>query len=495
MQKWQVDILEQLPEAARAVPRAKFLQEEQLNDGTFWTPLEELYKPSPAPFKNGYKAICLRMANEEWERPQDYQQIVNDLKAQAEKSVVVDVISLHSASTKNSERSAVSSERNTDSKTPKPKNRVATMKPKESFERPDCLGGDLGNKGHIIPAPKTLCAPRYGIITQPIIGFSFEDFMKSKIEEEARTNDSDEPRVTELNRILIRILQKSVISDKKPHGIASRVENLLYVPKSGHEEHFDNGCQWFFIPVMTLEDALKWTSGQEYKVMVIAGDLKQGNAEFSAKLHRLLMPRNVLKNEEIHCLLDEDEIRMATALLEDFVKALADVATGRGEAGTLTPDKLDREDKEEQYKGSAWRKKLEELEEGRKNLEGGMVMIPDLKVPDFSNVKVLGLTLRNGPDPALLGIKDAIGWMTQNGQRPLPACERSGEAAEDDDTGSTGEDSFQGITSTPNVPKFVCASPSPTRDRTPSRLSLLREDSFGGLSEDSSGGSQQVGSC
>lgn len=490
MEKWQEDILNKLPEADREAARGKFLEEEQLNDGTFWTPLEELYEPLPAPFENGYKAICLRMENDEWERPQDYQYIVDDLKAQAEESVVVHDISLHSASTNNSERSAVSSERNTDSNTPKQKNRVVRTKPKESVERQrsDCLGGDLGNKGHIIPKPKTLCAPRYGIITQPVIGFSFEDLMKSKIEE-ARTNDSDGARATELNRILIRILQKSVISNKKPHGIASRAENLLYVPKSGHEEHFDDGCQWFFIPVMTLKAALEWTSGQEYKVMVIAGDLTQGNANFSARLYRLLMPRNVLKNEEIHCLLDEDEIGKATKLLVDFVKALADVATGRGEEGTLTPDKLDREDKKEQYKESAWKKKLEELQVGRENLERGMVMIPDLKVSDFSNVKVLGLTLRNGPDPALLGIKDAIGWMTQNGQRPLPACETSGEAAEDDDTGSTGEDSLQSITSTPNIPRFVCVTPSPTSDGTPSRRSLLREDSVEGLSEDSFGGS------
>ena len=98
--------------AAKAV--AKEQATEKLNDGTFWTPLEELYKPTPAPFKNGYKAICLRMADEEWKRPQDYQHIVNDLKAQMEESNEVDDISLHSASTKNSERSAVSSERNTD---------------------------------------------------------------------------------------------------------------------------------------------------------------------------------------------------------------------------------------------------------------------------------------------------------------------------------------------------------------------------------------------
>lgn len=236
LDEWQEEILEKLPEDARANARAKFLQEEQVKDGTFWTPLEELYTPSPAPFQNGYRDICLRMTNEEWERPQDYEYIVSDLKAQAEKSdVAVDDISLHSASTKNSERSAASSERKTDSTTPKPKNLVLGIKAKESVQRgrQDCLGGDLGNKGHLFPASKTLCAPRYGIITQPIIGFSFEDFMKARIEEEARTNGLDDVRVTELNRVLIRILQKSVISDKEPHGIASRAENLLYVQKVG----------------------------------------------------------------------------------------------------------------------------------------------------------------------------------------------------------------------------------------------------------------------
>jgi len=153
MQNWQ-DSVKDLPVACQEAARAHFLRAEaarekaeQLHNGSFWTPLEELYKPSPALFQNGYKAICLRMTNEEWKRPQDYQQIVNDFKAQAQESNVVDDISLHSVSTES------------------------------AVYPPDCLGGVIGYKGHLIPVP------RYGIITQPVIGFSFEDFIKSKIEQ------------------------------------------------------------------------------------------------------------------------------------------------------------------------------------------------------------------------------------------------------------------------------------------------------------------------
>jgi hypothetical protein len=459
----------------------------RLSNGTYWTPLEKLYAPKLVSYKDGYKDICLRMQNTEWQRPQDYQHIVNDLKDEVLQNDTASRISLKSASTVNSETSALSLDDSTVNTSKKKKNRVTTLKPKQGPKKSpaDCLGGVGGNKGHLIPKAKTLCAPRYGIIVQPIIGFSFEDLFKSKIVEAKKNSENPKVDVAQLNQILIKILQKSVISDKQPHGIASRQENLLYVPKYGHEDHFDNGCQWFFIPVMSLEDALNWTSGQEYKVMAIAGDLREVDTALSARLYQLLMPGNVLEIED-NCLLNEDEIRKATIFLQVFVKALADMATGRGE-NALTPDNLDRDQKKNEYEAKSWQEELKELKAGRASLEEKGVMVPDFRKPeDFSNVKVLGLTLKNGPDPALLGLKDGIGWMTQNGQRPLPACERSGEDSdfdededsdfdeEDEDTGSMGKKTFQGITSTPEIPEFVCVHPvttSPTRYRPSSRLS------------------------
>ena len=485
----------------------EFSKENKIKDGSYWTPLEELYEPTKDSYEGGFEKICLRMT-EEWIRPRMYEHILNDLKALVESNVKADDISVHSASTKNSDgtsssvgsnagsnSNASNSNSNSNNTPRKQKDLVALFKaatPKRLRASPDCLGGPIGNKGHIIPAPKSLCAPRYGIMAQPIIGHSFEDQVNEKIEE-CRRNNSNRPtseveaEVDDLNNILKKVLQKSIISDKEPQGLSNTLENWLYVPKNGHEMHFDLGCQWLFVPVMTLEDALlKWTSGQPYKVMVITGDLREPSPEYSAYLHKTLIHEEILEDETKHMLLTKAEIEMATTFLQDFVKALADMATGRGR-GALTPGDLDRTDVASKYDNASWQKKLAELQVGKESLEEGTVLIPKIKVADFSKVKVLGAILENGPDPCNLGIKMGMGFMTQNKQRPLPGCKTHGKDSEgedsDSDSGGGSEVSFRGGTpSTPEVPREIACvhpvTPSPPR-LSLKRLSLSSEDSFG----------------
>jgi len=165
---------------------------------------------------------------------------------------------------------------------------------------------------------------RYGIIAQPIIGYSFEDQVQCQ-RSDAPVSDSEN-----LNKVLIKVLQKSIISDKQPHGLANTKENWFCVPKSGHEDYFDIGCQWFFVPVMTLNEALwGWKSGQPHKVMVLAGDLRISESDYSAQPHTSLIHNKALDNEN-SCILKRSEIEKAATFLQDFVTALADMATGRG---------------------------------------------------------------------------------------------------------------------------------------------------------------------
>lgn len=67
----------------------------------------------------------------------------------------------------------------------------------------------------------------------------------------------------------------------------------------------------------------------------------------------------------------------------------------------------------QRYESNGWQDQVAELQVGRENLEEGVVLIPWLKVTDFSKVKVLGMSLKDGPDPRCLGIKGGMGFVTQ----------------------------------------------------------------------------------
>ena len=118
------------------------------------------------------------------------------------------------------------------------------------------------------------------------------------------------------------------------------------------------------------------------------------------------------------------------------------MTTGRGN-DELTPEDLDREGLEDRYDSEAWQIKLGKLDVGKANLSNGMVHIPEFKLEDFSNIRVLGVTLKNGPDPCCLGIRDGMGFMAQLFERPLPAC-KAHESSEDSESKSEEEDSDSG---------------------------------------------------
>ena len=423
----KLQFIQQLPKEFQEKAREMFLKRLKeikelektisLGNGKFWTPLEELYEAIDCSFANGYNLIRARITStENWTRQENYEYIVKDLKALAEQTNRSDEISLHSAHTKTSDSSSNVSKSGSESETSnnnhlqqtgrKQRNQLANSatpknnknKTKAPKERPtDCLGGRNGNRAHLIPKPSALCAPRYGIIAQPVLGFSFEDFFEEDLSPKRDNEDG------ELRKVLKKILQLSVISDgnkKMPHGLASRQENILMVPKGGHEDYFDQGCQWFLIPIMTLEEALLgWPENNMYKVMVIAGDIRDDKSTSYdvAEMYRQLIPSNVLE-KDCHGLLKADEIKKATSFITDFAKAIADMVTGRGEAEgfNLTPNDLDRDDKSNEYRNRHLLNNLVELDEGRDSLMNKTVKVPHIKKnTDFSKIRLLGLTIEN----------------------------------------------------------------------------------------------------
>jgi hypothetical protein len=469
--------------------------------GTYWTRLEQLYDIVEVPFENGYNDICLRMTDAEWKRPIKYDIIVEDLKKHA--TLSWEEISLETAgsasgnsSSQNSAKKGGNSRQNKgdnsgQNRGSKPnlvisvsERRTTTLTCENTL---DFMGSGTGNKAHIIPHPRTLCAPRFGIIAQPILGFDFEHFMRDDEDKELK---------------LKRILQKAIINGGRPHGLASLPQNLIWIPKAGHENRFDKRCQWFVIPVMTLEEALGWKDREErenqppkqqsYEVMVIAGTFSkdEGAERDSILANKELIDPLVLEGDG-HRLLGEKDIEKATQLLRHFVKALADMATGRG-GNRLMPDGLDRENRD--YSSAEWQDYVAEIQQGKESLEKNMlVKVPNLTTHDCSKLKVVGVQLKSNedyrhtiPDPALLALKSGINWMAQMEQRPLPCCvasyEKDSDKDSDDEQSSDNEDWFS--PGTPKLPEFVQFSsaqpvtPSPPRQRSSASLESDDDDEW-----------------
>ena len=79
-----------------------------------------------------------------------------------------------------------------------------------------------------------------------------------------------------------------------------------------------------------------------------------------------------------------------------------------------------------------------------------MVTVPKLRWKP--EAKVVGITmLECKTDPLLLAIKSAINWMSQNGEKPLPAGEERSYSSEEERSNSSEEDDLDDCT----IPDFI----------------------------------------
>lgn len=204
---------------------------------------------------------------------------------------------------------------------------------------------------------------------------------------------------------------------------------------------FDQGCNWIIVPVMPLKDILEWHPKKgDYWVMFFAGSLTE--PDYPA--YRNLIQASQSEKDEEDIYVDgererctEAEVHHGIKALCAFVRALADLATGRGE-NKLTPLDLIREDNKPN--------ELTKLKEARGDLQKKKkVMVPKMKQIDFNDNPPEILKLRichkydasKLPEPMAFAAKGALNFMSLTGQKATPACgERKGDEEDSDEEDS-----------------------------------------------------------
>lgn len=164
---------------------------------------------------------------------------------------------------------------------------------------------------------------------------------------------------------------------------------------------------------------------------------------------------------------DRADVEQGITVLEAFVKAFADLATGRGEK-KLTPFDLIME--------NARPANLDEIKATRDTLgKEQMVTVPFLKFFDEETTQVLKVFIDHDnpvtlPEPMAVASKGALNLMEMNKEKVILACGEASSAGEESDSSSTGQSSFR--TPTPSsqersdIPEYVSIlTPSPQQHR------------------------------
>jgi len=330
------------------------------------------------------------------------------------------------------------------------------------------VSGTKSNKGHIIPRPTTECAPIHALYCPPILGIDVDKLVPNGSVSNRRDLMQQAMRMACIGKYYTT-KDRSGIEDadeKEQHwegfGLAFLQENNIYVPNP-NEEFFDgiqNGDQpsWLFLPVLTMQEAANYDHQSKYSVIAIAGltmspaSLSQNRAKMKKEMKKepnevevlhSLAEKNVAASASLFASFDyvdycgeegsmdngkETKIRTAFDFLRDCVLTLADLVTNgypagnTEDGGNIMPVHLDR------VKGKLLsRNKKEAMEKIRSDLdEKRTVLVPEIieginLTTDMEVCIVEFSTKMIQPDPLLLGMKNAINWMAQNNQKPLPA--------------------------------------------------------------------------
>ena len=340
----------------------------------------------------------------------------------------------------------------------------------------------LGNVARLIPRGKTSCSPCFGPLALSVVGWDVSSCVNERLGENA-THQQRENFLKETLKCMVDMNQPF-------HGIANMDCNQICVPEGGHMKYFNRQGTWLIVPVMTMEDLLGWNDSSEcYTVMALSGALvanERTDPRNALSLSRSCWFKLDSQNDPSYLgprLLLEDEIKLATNLVQTFVLALADLATGQGE-GKMTPIDFERPDKP---LDGRQRKELKYAAD-KLNNKGKEATVP--KLLDISNARVMGVQVKrldgkhNFPDPFLLCIKSAINWMIQNSERPLPISSKDTDEDDSDDSNSDNseawEDSDDALDDFPET--FPPSTPCPFKDisfiRTESPFSLSSQESF-----------------
>jgi hypothetical protein len=262
------------------------------------------------------------------------------------------------------------------------------------------LGSPFFDDAHQIPH-SPICSTSYGIIGQAALGVDFE-----------ATNLDKETLSWTLQQV---ICGRSNGQSKASSGSRYSPFNLLRLPRPNYD-YFDDNPALLVLPILDLQNVQNWNEGNEYWVMCIARQCAGHDATNEEWYED--KRREYDSDTRLRC--SEEDIRMATLLLGQFVKAHASVLSR--ERPAINPLDLFHGDGKEVLD----RKKmsLESLTQLKANNE---VKVPSVKrttddcSPFTWQVMKVRLTGRI-PDPVLVAIKAAVSWSSRCGQKLLPTC-------------------------------------------------------------------------
>ena len=477
--KGQKDALDQMAEGeAKENVKKQFRKANEKARGEFFHPFTKFLQPKEESFDGGYQEFCKRMNNKTWEqiRPSGYRDCVNKVTMFAEGKI--DDISVASYRSKVSVSDESSTVRDDSTTEGKERNRLhgksknVTAKKLHAQTKTSIFGGE-GNQAHLLEKKSTECAHLQGIIGPAILGVDLASIC------------SDRDR-------LIRAFRATAIGDSS--GLCDSMHNIIKLPKAGHEMYFDSPQwpAWLVLPVKDLVEAADFDPQKGYWVIPLAGLLQnlesngvnaQNLSHHKKECLKTLYGEDYEAHPDTQRLAKPEETKKAIAFLVACIKALADVVTGLpiGESvlKKLMPIELDRTEGKKRLSPE----KKEMMEKTCASLLDGKVWIPDfIESVDLKSMNILMVRLEPGvvplPDPLLLGVKSAINWMAQNGQKPLPTCPDPDSSDDEDDEEARYDDDTP---STPaRVPEAVffptTPTPSPARDRPAEKDSGLESD-------------------
>lgn len=488
--------------------------------GEYFTQLRDVIVTERVDFTGGFRAICGRMHGEDasrWRenRLPEYTILELELLAKvADVNVTSDDLSYTSKSA--SDKGSIA-EKGGHSKLSKEDKDVIQNKKKNNLLRAQSSSGlsrssrsgsqaatdpgvkmiDIGtvtNAAHLL-AGNNSCSPTMGIFVQAIIGCDLEaktnEHIRAAVASFAKGGDTR--RLEDLVAKRKKVLQNLAYHRRHYKGFCNIANNLIQVPKGGHEKFFDIDCDWVIAPIMPFSDIIGWNpktvqwkplEKRGYWVMFIAGTFTK--IDTGAYINFLNASTSEKEGEQVYTPGERErcsrpDVEHGIANLSAFIKAFADLATGR---------KTNREDSEAKLTpfnlidDNAPPPNLDQVMAARDKLaRDWLVTVPTLKAFDPEKTQVLKVFLRHKnphllPEPMAVTGKGALNFMEMIGEKPVPACGESNIveysesiADEESDASSIDQTSIQTPSKQPGIPDCITiVTPSPDQRKGDERV-------------------------
>ncbi|CAB9516445.1 expressed unknown protein [Seminavis robusta] len=487
--------------------------------GEYFTQLRDVLGTERVDFTGGFRAICSRVHGggaRRWreKRLPEYTTLELELLAKvADVNVTADNFSYTSKSA--SDRESIA-EKGGHSKLSKEEKDVIQNKRKNKLLRAQSSSGlsrssksgseaatdpgvkmiDIGtvtNAAHLL-AGNNSCSPTMGIFVQAIIGCDLEAKTNEQIRAAAVlvARGGDTRRLGDLVAKQKKVLQNLAYHQRHYKGFCNIANNLIQVPKGGHEKFFDIDCDWVIAPIMPFSDIIGWNpetvqwrppEERGYWVMFIAGTFTK--IDTGAYINFLNASTSEKEGEQVYTPGERErcsrpDVEQGIANLSAFIKAFADLATGRKanreDAAKLTPfDLID---------DNARPPNLDQVTAARDKLAmDWLVTVPTLKAFDQEKTQVLKVFLRHEnphllPEPMAVAGKGALNFMEMIGEKPVPACGESSiveysesSADQESDASSIDQISIQTPSKQTGIPDCITiVTPSPNQRKGDERV-------------------------